>query len=433
MFVIGLPRNAASQDPANWLGGLAGLPGLRQTARGRPRHAGAAGGHAGLRRGRRGSSRARAAPSTARRRSPPDPAVGRRAAARRTCRSTCRVTSAIERRCFPVIGGVRAYKDLTHVTPQFAYTLGPYLADELRRLWLASDRSAASLSRSSRSSCCARPLRLRARWRSASRTTPCSSNQVGLRASRRSTGRRRSGSRRSARTCCGRACSRAARPNQRTRPAKPRYDFSLFDALVDEARDRGHQGRAHAHRPGARAGPPRRSARSATRNPSAKEFARFATDVAKHFKGRVQRYSIWNEPNWHTWLSPAETAASSTARSTPAPTRRSSARTARPRSCSANSRRRPAPAPRSAPLRFMRDVLCVDAKYKKLKGSKCGRVRADAVSLHPYDYRQRADLEERADRRRHDRHRQPAHQRAHPLPPREGADHGQGPASQPCT
>ena len=40
-----------------------------------------------------------------------------------------------------------------------------------------------------------------------------------------------------------------------------------------------------------------------------------------------------------------------------------------------------------SPLRFMRDVLCVDAKYKKLQGLKCGRVRADAVSLHPYDYR----------------------------------------------
>ena len=26
--------------------------------------------------------------------------------------------------------------------------------------------------------------------------------------------------------------------------------------------------------------------------------------VAKHFKGRIDRYSIWNEPNWRTWLQP---------------------------------------------------------------------------------------------------------------------------------
>ena len=66
VFVIGLPRNAASQDPANWLAAWQTLPGLRQAARRPPRHARAARGHAGLRRTPPPRSPARAAPSTAR-------------------------------------------------------------------------------------------------------------------------------------------------------------------------------------------------------------------------------------------------------------------------------------------------------------------------------------------------------------------------------
>jgi hypothetical protein len=33
-----------------------------------------------------------------------------------------------------VIGGIVAYQDITHVTPAFARTLGPFLADAIRRL-----------------------------------------------------------------------------------------------------------------------------------------------------------------------------------------------------------------------------------------------------------------------------------------------------------
>jgi len=38
--------------------------------------------------------------------------------------------------------------------------------------------------------------------------------------------------------------------------------------------------------------------------PNAKQFAKFAGAVAAHFKGRVDRYGIWNEPNWKSWLEP---------------------------------------------------------------------------------------------------------------------------------
>ena len=37
-------------------------------------------------------------------------------------------------RCPPVIGGVLAYKDLTHITGEYGKTLAPYLEREVRRL-----------------------------------------------------------------------------------------------------------------------------------------------------------------------------------------------------------------------------------------------------------------------------------------------------------
>src|SRR2546423_2185294 len=35
-------------------------------------------------------------------------------------------------------------------------------------------------------------------------------------------------------------------------------------------------------------------------------FGRFARAGAKHFRGRVSRYSIWNEPNFVSWLQPLD-------------------------------------------------------------------------------------------------------------------------------
>src|SRR4051794_36526009 len=44
------------------------------------------------------------------------------------------------------------------------------------------------------------------------------------------------------------------------------------------------------------------------RSPKAGPFKAFAKAAAKHFKGRVDRYSIWNEPNHRGWIEPTRTA-----------------------------------------------------------------------------------------------------------------------------
>ena len=51
---------------------------------------------------------------------------------------------------------------------------------------------------------------------------------------------------------------------------------------------------------------PRQSRPGTSRTP--REFGKWAGVVAEHFAGRVDRYSIWNEPNWKTWLGPLKAA-----------------------------------------------------------------------------------------------------------------------------
>jgi hypothetical protein len=174
--------------------------------------------------------------------------------------------------------------------------------------------------------------------------------------------------------------------NQRTKPKKVRYDFSPINALVDEARAREFEVELTLTGTAPRWATAERRAAS-NRNPSAKEFARFTTVVAKFFKGRVERYSIWNEPNWYSWLNPARTAAKQY-RALYAGAY-SAIKRADPKAKVVFGELAPQARPGAsyAPLRFMRDVLCIDAKGKKRKG--CGRLRADAVSLHPYDYRRK--------------------------------------------
>jgi hypothetical protein len=93
----------------------------------------------------------------------------------------------------------------------------------------------------------------------------------------------------------------------RKAPRNPLYDFSQLDALQYEAAKRQIKLQFTL------AGP---APAWATKNhrvgpywPSAGRYAQFVRAVAEHFKGRVDRYSIWNEPNWDTWLAPAGHAA----------------------------------------------------------------------------------------------------------------------------
>lgn len=95
----------------------------------------------------------------------------------------------------------------------------------------------------------------------------------------------------------------AGRSAERRRPpANPPYNWASYDSAVSAARAHGLRvelslsGPAPAWATGnGRVGPDR---------PDAGRFGQFARAAAQHFRGLVTRYSIWNEPNYVTWLSP---------------------------------------------------------------------------------------------------------------------------------
>ena len=132
-------------------------------------------------------------------------------------------------------------------------------------------------------------------------------------------------------------------------------------------------------------------------------FGRFVRDAAKHFKGRVDRYAIWNEPNWHTQLSPnkacrknhwvrgCDAALGRLYRALYAAGHRS-VKAVDPQAqvlfgefapqASGTPKERTAYA--SAPLTILREITCSKRSWKAAK--RCPGLVADGFAQHPYAF-----------------------------------------------
>ena len=173
--------------------------------------------------------------------------------------------------------------------------------------------------------------------------------------------------------------------NARQKPATLHYDFSAYDRLIDQAAENGQRVHLSLTGPAPRWANARRSGtRKSWYKPSASEFGKFAALVAEHFAGRVDRYSIWNEPNWKTWLGPLK--------SGPALYRQLYLK-------GYNAIKSVDPAAKvligetapfskrgwsTSPLAFLRGVTCVNAKYRRARS--CPKLKADGFAHHPYDF-----------------------------------------------
>ena len=116
--------------------------------------------------------------------------------------------------------------------------------------------------------------------------------------------------------------------------------------------------------------------------PDARRYGAFAGAVARHFRGRVARYAIWNEPNWWNLLRP----------------RKRNARLYRKlylRGYAAIKRADRAakvligetsplgrPTAATPPLRFLRRLTCSDREWRAAR--RCPKLRADGYAHHPY-------------------------------------------------
>ena len=169
-------------------------------------------------------------------------------------------------------------------------------------------------------------------------------------------------------------------------PKKITYNWTGYDALIDSAAARGIHvelalaGRAPAYATGNhKIGPDR---------VKAAPFKRFATAAALHFGSRVNRYSIWNEPNFRGWLSPVSKqaklyralyVAGYSAIKGANPAAKVLIGETSPYSIGRNNKNA------QPPLLFLRGVTCANARYKR--AHNCSTLKTDGFAHHPYDFR----------------------------------------------
>lgn len=168
----------------------------------------------------------------------------------------------------------------------------------------------------------------------------------------------------------------------RAKPANLGYNFSTIDSVIEAAARHGI--RVHASLTGPAPAWATRNRKLGGYKPNQREWSAFVAVAAQHFTGRVDRYSIWNEPNWRSWLGPLNSA----------PTQY---RGLYSRGYAAIKRADPsakvligetAPYARrgrsTAPIAFLRSMACVNTNYRRVRN--CTKLKADGYAHHPYDF-----------------------------------------------
>ncbi len=157
----------------------------------------------------------------------------------------------------------------------------------------------------------------------------------------------------------------------------------LYDAAVDRQRAAGRRvqltlsGPAPAWATG--------NAQEGAWKPDARRYGAFAGAVARHFRGRVRRYAIWNEPNWWTLLRPRALNARLYRRLYLRG--HAAVKAADPRAAELIGELAPLTRPEAAtgPLRFLRRLTCSDRRWRATR--RCPRLVADGFAHHPYTLR----------------------------------------------
>jgi len=118
--------------------------------------------------------------------------------------------------------------------------------------------------------------------------------------------------------------------------------------------------------------------------PNYTSWAKFAQAAGAAFKGQLASYSIWNEPNLNAWIKGSNKGAIyRKIYTTGYKAIRKGDRSARilmGETAPFISR-----SPGIAPLKFLRQLACVDNDYRPLRGKRCPALRSNGYAHHPYD------------------------------------------------
>jgi hypothetical protein len=174
--------------------------------------------------------------------------------------------------------------------------------------------------------------------------------------------------------------------NARRKPSVITYEFSQIDQLIDRAAANGIRIHLSLTGPAPRwANAKRAATKQAWFKPDARQFGQWAGVVAEHFKGRVDRYSIWNEPNWKTWLGPLDAAPGIYRAMYSRAYKAIKGADSRAQVLIGETSPYGRPGLSTSPLAFLRKVACVNSKYRRV--ARCPQLKADGYAHHPYDFR----------------------------------------------
>lgn len=180
------------------------------------------------------------------------------------------------------------------------------------------------------------------------------------------------------------------------------YDFTALDAKIDLVRRHGMSITLVVTGPGPVWGTRDPARRNPKLNPVPAKFGQFAAAVAKHVAARVDRYIIWNEPNLATWLQPQWgcTSAGHCTASSPHLYRLLAeagygaihandpvAQVAIGGTSPTGSKIVSGFNTSSQPLRFLRQMACLNEKYKPIRTGSCKDFKplsGEALSYHPH-------------------------------------------------
>ena len=185
----------------------------------------------------------------------------------------------------------------------------------------------------------------------------------------------------------------AVTATQRKLKRKPRnvvYDFGLYDRAITNAKRRGLKVHLTLTGPGPAWATPKKKLSKGYYKPSVRQFKRFVKAFVRRYRRQVDRYSIWNEPNWYKWLAPHRKSPMLYRKLYKAGYKVIKRQDRKAQillgELSPNHQRRIA----IAPLKFLRKMTCLDGRYRKkrrLSRRKCrSKLRADGVAHHPYDF-----------------------------------------------
>jgi hypothetical protein len=194
------------------------------------------------------------------------------------------------------------------------------------------------------------------------------------------------------RVSLGWAATLGPQADDRTQPSPPVYDFTRHDDLIDAAAGYGIRLQVNLIPPAPAWATGDR--KIGVNRPDPKLYGRFVRAAAEHFKGRVDRYAIYNEPNHVGWLTPQSTAAAQyrqlyleAYKQVKRVDRKAEVLIGELVPYKNRSRS-------SAPLLFLRQLTCTRTAagvpglrgYRMRRQGRCAPLRADGLAHHPYEY-----------------------------------------------